>query len=415
MCGGNPWRLIGRIGLRVKPPLYAAGLQPPVTMQVHQNDGAARRGTITTPHGSFETPAFMPVGTQGTVKGVLPDHLAATGARCVLGNTYHLLLRPTPEVVARLGGLHAFAGWDGPMLTDSGGFQAFSMADTGQMDDDGVTFKSHLDGTKVRMTPESSVVAQNQIGADIIMAFDHCPPGEATIEVQREAAERTRRWLERCVAAHERTDEQALFGIVQGGSDLELRARCVMDVTQFDLPGYALGGLAVGEGFDAMRRVLEATASRMPADRPRYLMGVGYPRDLVEGVANGIDIFDCVLPARNGRGLVVWTHAGETLRLKNAKFADDAGPIDPACDCYACRTFTRGAIRHFYHAGEMLGPMLASLHNLAFYGRLMADLRRAIEAGRLAEFRRDDPRAGIAPADTGDRRPHRHLPSRTPS
>ena len=386
-----------------------------LTFEVQATDGAARAGRVTTSHGTFETPAFMPVGTQGTVKGVTPDQLAATGAGCVLGNTYHLMLRPGEATVERLGGLAKFMGWGGSTLTDSGGFQVFSMGDIRRLDEEGVTFKSHLDGAEVRLTPERSIEVQNAIGADVIMAFDHCPPGDAPPHEQREAADRTLRWLRRCVLAHGRADRQSLFGIVQGGVDLELRGRCANDLADLDLPGYALGGLAVGEGFGAMKRVLRLTAPLMPERKPRYLMGVGYPRDIAEGVAAGIDMFDCVLPTRNGRGLVCW-HASEgVLRLKNARFADDAGPIEEVCDCYACATFTRGAIRHFGMAGEMLGPILASLHNLRFLQRLTADLRGAIRAGRLDEFRRDDPRCRIAPAEAGDRPPHRHLPATSPA
>ena len=383
---------------------------PALTFQTRATDGQARLGTVTTRNGSFETPAFMPVGTQGTIKGLTPDQVAATGAGCILGNTYHLMLRPTAETVAALGGLHAFMAWDGSILTDSGGFQVFSLGHANKIDDDGVTFRSHLDGSLVKLTPEESMRVQNLLGADIIMAFDQCPPGDATPAVQAEATDRTLRWIERCISAHERPDDQSLFGIVQGGNDLEARANCVQRLAGYDLPGYALGGLAVGEGFEQMREVLQHTTGLLPADKPRYLMGVGYPRDIVEAVRHGVDMFDCVLPTRNGRGLVCYTTAGETLRLKNAKCASDKGPIDPDCDCYTCRSFTRGAIRHFYHAGEMLGPILASLHNIAFYGRLMRDLRDAIAAGRLREFCDQDPRSRIAPADAGERRPHRHRP-----
>ena len=381
-----------------------------LSFRVEAADGAARAGVVTTPHGSFETPAFMPVGTQGSVKGVAPDQLAATGAGCVLGNTYHLMLRPGEDAVAKLGDLHGFMGWPGPILTDSGGFQVFSLGHRRTLDRDGVTFRSHLDGREVRLSPGRSMEVQNKLGADVIMAFDHCPPGDAPRDAQAAAVETTLRWLGECVRAHGRPGEQALFGIVQGGAELDLRERCAAEAAGFDLPGYALGGLAVGEGFEAMRAVLEHATPLLPADRPRYLMGVGYPRDIVEAVANGVDLFDCVLPSRSGRSAVCFT-AGGMVRLKNARHADDAGPIEAGCDCYACRTFPRGAIRHFYMAGEMLGPTLATLHNLRFYRRLTADLRAAVGAGRLAEFRRDDPRCRLAPADPGDRPPHRHLPS----
>ena len=381
----------------------------PLHLQIHATDGPARAGTVTTRHGSFETPAFMPVGTQGCVKGITPQLVAETGAQCILGNTYHLMLRPGEATVAQLGDLHGFMAWPGPILTDSGGFQVFSMADIGRMDEDGVTFKSHLDGASVRLTPERSMAVQNALGADVIMAFDHCPPGDAPADVQRDASERTLRWIERCVAAHARPDEQALFGIVQGGIDLDLRAFCADELAKLDLPGYALGGLAVGEGFVNMRRVLLNTTARLPNSKPRYLMGVGYPRDIVEAVSHGVDMFDCVLPTRNGRGGVCYTREDGIVKLRNARFAADDGPIEAGCDCYACRTYPRGAIRHFLVAGEMLGPILASVHNLRFYQRLMADLRTAIRGGTLGEFRRTDPRATLAPVASGERRTHRHL------
>jgi queuine tRNA-ribosyltransferase len=383
---------------------------PALQYQLHATSGQARRGTVTTRHGSFETPAFMPVGTQGTVKGLTPQMVADTGAECILGNTYHLMLRPGEETVSRLGDLHGFMGWPGPILTDSGGFQVFSLAHVSRLDEDGVTFRSHIDGSSVRLTPERSMQVQNDLGADIIMAFDHCPPGDAPVELQREAMQRTIRWAGRCLESHARPHDQSLFGIVQGGTDLAFRSTCAQQLRSLDFPGYALGGLAVGEGFEATCRVLRHTTPLLPEDRPRYLMGVGYPRDIVEAVACGVDMFDCVLPTRNGRGLVCFTAAEGIMRLKNARFAEDARPIEPGCDCYACRTFTRGAIRHFYLAGEMLGPILASLHNIRFFQRLMADLRDAIQAGALEDFRRTDPRATLAPPPGGDRPPHRHVP-----
>jgi queuine tRNA-ribosyltransferase len=361
----------------------------------------ARRGRVHTPHGSYETPAFMPVGTQGTVKGILPDHLAGTGAQIILGNTYHLMLRPGEQTVAALGDLHRFMAWDGPILTDSGGFQVFSLGDINRIDDEGVTFKSHLDGSTIRLTPERSIAVQNDLGADIIMQFDQCPHGQAPAEVQRAAVERTLRWAEQCLLAHRRPADQGLFGIVQGGTDLSLRARCADRLIELDLPGYAIGGLAVGEGFEAMKAVLAATTPRLPASKPRYLMGVGFPRDIVAAVASGIDQFDCVMPTRNGRNAYAFTAAG-AIRLRNAKFSQDRGPIEPGCDCYACRTYPRGAIRHFFFAGEMLGPMLVSLHNLRFYQRLMSDIRRAIERGEFGAFVQSDPRARLGPGDRND-------------
>ena len=338
----------------------------------------------------------MPVGTQGTVKGLIPDHIAGTGSQIILANTYHLMLRPGEKVVAELGDLHRFMAWPGPILTDSGGFQVFSLADINRIDDTGVTFRSHIDGSVVELTPRRSVQVQNDLGADIIMAFDECPDPTRPVEYQRIAVERTLRWAEECVAAHARADEQSLFGIVQGGTDAELRLRCAARLRELDLPGYAIGGLAVGEGFDAMKRVLGVTAPALPPDKPRYLMGVGFPRDIVAAVREGVDRFDCVMPTRNGRNACAFTSRG-VIRLRNARFARDAGPVEDGCDCYACRTFTRGAIRHFFFAGEMLGPVLLSVHNIRFYQRLMGDIRRAIAEGRFDEFATNDPRAGIGP------------------
>ena len=361
---------------------------------------AARLGRVTTRHGHFDTPAFMPVGTQGTIKGLLPSLVKDAGAQCILANTYHLLLRPGETVVRDLGDLHAFMGWDGPILTDSGGFQVYSLAQLNQITDDGVTFKSQIDGRMIHLTPARSIQVQNDLGADIIMCFDECPASTAPAAVQRGAIERTIRWADRCKTAHARPDDQSLFGIVQGGLDPELRAFCAAELATLDFPGYAVGGLAVGEGFHEMLGVLDATAHHLPAHKPRYLMGVGYPRDLVESVARGIDMFDCVLPTRNGRSACAWTDAGQ-IRLKNAKYARDASPVDPTCDCPCCARFTRGAIRHFFLAGEMLGPILLSLHNVRFYQRLMADVRAAIRAGTFDAFRRSDPRATLGPGTVG--------------
>ena len=360
-------------------------------------DSPARVGRVTTRHGDFDTPAFMPVGTQGTVKGILPDHLATTGSQIILGNTYHLMLRPGEQAVADLGGLHRFMAWPGPILTDSGGFQVFSLSDINKLTDEGVTFKSHIDGKMVHLTPERSIAVQNALGADIIMMFDECPRADAPLVYHQEAVERTLRWATRCVEAHARSGDQSLFGIVQGGTDLDLRAQCAEKLTQLDLPGYAIGGLAVGEGFAAMVRVLEATAPLLPREKPRYLMGVGFPRDIVAAVAAGIDMFDCTMPTRNGRNAYAFTAAGP-LRLKNSKLTRDSGPIEEGCDCYACRTFTRGAIRHYFFAAEMLGPVLVSVHNIRFYQRLMADIRRAIATGRFSQFRQTDPRCKLGPA-----------------
>ena len=357
----------------------------------------ARLGRVTTRHGSFDTPAFMPVGTQGTIKGVLPDHVAATGSQIILANTYHLMLRPGEKVVAALGDLHRFMSWPGPILTDSGGFQVFSLSDINRITDDGVTFKSHIDGATVHLTPGRSIEVQNALGADIIMSFDECPPADAPPEYQRQAVERTLRWAGHCLASHGRPHDQALFGIVQGGTDLSLRDACARGLIAMDFPGYAVGGLAVGEGFDATKAVLESVTPALPSGKPRYLMGVGFPRDIVMAVAAGIDMFDCVLPTRNGRNAYAFTKGGP-LRLRNSRFTNDTGPIEDGCDCYACRSFTRGAIRHYFFAGEMLGPILVSLHNVRFFQRLMVDIRRAIGEGTFDQWRRTDPRAAQGPS-----------------
>jgi queuine tRNA-ribosyltransferase len=355
---------------------------------------AARLGRVTTRHGHFDTPAFMPVGTQGTIKGLLPSLVKDTGSQCILANTYHLLLRPGPTVVRDLGDLHAFMGWEGSILTDSGGFQVYSLSELNKITDEGVTFKSQVDGKMIHLTPARSIQTQNDLGADIIMCFDECPESTAPREVQVAAIERTIRWAAVCKEAHARANDQSLFGIVQGGLDPALRAKCAAELVAIDFPGYAVGGLAVGEGFEAMLQALDVTTPLLPADKPRYLMGVGYPRDLVEAVARGIDMFDCVLPTRNGRSACAWTDRGQ-IRLKNAKYQTDKRPIDETCDCPCCTRFSRGAIRHFFLAGEMLGPILLSLHNVRFYQRLMADVRQALAASTFDVFRREDPRATL--------------------
>ena len=356
---------------------------------------AARVGRVETPHGGFDTPAFMPVGTQGAMKGILPRQVASPPplgieAQIILGNTYHLMLRPGSELVAAMGGLHQWMRWDRPILTDSGGFQVFSLGEINTISEEGVSFRSHLDGARIDLTPERSMRVQNELGSDIIMAFDECPPAEdvesgnsdSGSEHRRRveaATDRTARWLERCVTAHARKGDQALFGIVQGGTWDDLRVRSVEQVTQHDLPGYAIGGVAVGEGSAQIRRVVEATAPRLPADRPRYLMGVGYERDIVAAVRAGVDMFDCVLPTRNGRTANAFTPTGQ-IRLRNAKFKDDPRPLVEGCDCPACGSgFSRSYLRHLFAADEMLGPILLSLHNLRHFGRLMLDIRHAIQ------------------------------------
>src|SRR4051812_3927254 len=369
--------------------------------EVSHRDGLARRGRVSTLHGTFETPAFMPVGTQGSVKGVLPDHVAATGAQIILANTYHLMLRPGEKAVAELGDLHRFMGWAGPILTDSGGFQVFSLSDINRIDDCGVKFKSHIDGSEVDLTPARSIQVQNDLGADIIMAFDECPDPTKPREYQQIAVQRTLRWAEECLRAHGRPRDQSLFGIVQGGTDERLRTECARQLIQMDFPGYAIGGLAVGEGFEATLAVLRLVTPMLPEGKPRYLMGVGYPRDIAEAVANGVDMFDCVLPTRNGRNASAFTSSEGSIRLRNSRFTRDSGPIEAGCDCYACRNFSRGAIRHFFFAAEMLGPILVSVHNIRFYQRLMSDIRRAIGRGEYDSFRRNDPRCRIGPGSGG--------------
>jgi queuine tRNA-ribosyltransferase len=360
--------------------------------------GTARLGRVTTRHGVFDTPAFMPVGTQGTIKGIVPETLSPSGTQIVLANTYHLMLRPGEKTVAALGDLHGLMAWDGPILTDSGGFQVFSLADRSRLDDNGVEFKSHIDGAIVDLTPQRSIQVQNDLGADIIMCLDDCPPADAMPDRAVAAVGRTLKWAQRCKEAHARPGDQALFAIVQGGTDPVLRQRCRDELAAMDFDGYALGGLAVGEGYVAMRRVLDEFAPTLPADRPRYLMGVGYPRDIVAGVMAGIDMFDCVLPTRNGRNAYAFT-AGGAIRLRNAQFAADAGPIEADCACPACRRFSRGAIRHFFFADEMLGPVLVSLHNIWFYQRLMSDIRRAIATGTMSDFAANDPRSQLGPSE----------------
>ena len=371
-------------------------------LQHQQRGKPARRGKVHTAHGTFATPAFMPVGTQGTIKGILPDQVRATGAEIILANTYHLMLRPGEKTVAQLGDLHAFIGWDGPILTDSGGFQVFSLADLNKITDEGVTFKSHIDGAMVQLTPERSMQVQNDLGADIIMAFDECPPSTAPREYQVQAVERTIRWAEICLRAHGRPTEQGLFGIVQGGLDEQLRLECAKKLMEMDFPGYAVGGLAVGEGFAQMKRVLEWVTPVLPENKPRYLMGVGYPRDIISAVSCGIDMFDCVLPTRNGRNAYAFT-AGGAIRLRNSQYAGQRLPIEEGCDCYACRHFSRGAIRHFFFAGEMLGPVLVSVHNVRFYQRFMADIRQAIAQDRWDEFAAEDRRCLLGGSETQEK------------
>jgi queuine tRNA-ribosyltransferase len=361
--------------------------------------GAARRGRLTTPHGVIDTPAFMPVGTRGSVKGLLPAAVCDTGAQIILANTYHMSLRPGSELIARLGGLHKFMNWDRAILTDSGGYQVFSLSELNKIDDDGVSFRSHLDGAPLRLDAATAMRIQNQLGADIIMAFDQCPPSTAVRKDVTAAVERTIRWAGQCKAAHSRED-QALFGIVQGGVHHDLRRLCASRLVEMDFPGYAIGGLSVGETHEVMIEVLTALEPHLPRERPRYLMGVGMPVDIVAAVRAGVDMFDCVLPTRNGRNAYAFTPTGP-LRLRNEKYRADEQPLEPGCDCAACGGFSRAYIRHLFHAEEMLGPILVSLHNLRFYQRLMRDIRDLIPGGDWASIFARYPVAGAA-GITGD-------------
>lgn len=348
-------------------------------------DGAARRGRLHTPHGSAETPAFMPVGTQATVKGLTPAQLAECGAGVILGNTYHLALRPGDALIAELGGLHRFMGWSGPILTDSGGFQVYSLAQQRKITDEGAAFRSHIDGTPLLLTPERAIEIQENLGSDVAMCLDECPPGDTPRDSIAAAVERTITWAGRCRDAHRRAD-QALFAIVQGGTHLDLRARCAEALVAMDFPGYALGGFSVGEAPQQMVAALAPTAELLPEAKPRYLMGVGRPRDLLDGIAAGIDLFDCVMPTRSGRNALAFTDEG-VLRLRNACHRRDPAPVTSGCDCYTCRNFSRAYLHHLFAAEEMLGPTLLSLHNVAYYLGLMTRARAAIEAGAFAAFR----------------------------
>jgi queuine tRNA-ribosyltransferase len=362
----------------------------PVSFDLVATDGLARAGVLRTPHGEVATPTFMAVATLGGLKGVTVQQAEELGQGILLGNTYHLALRPGAEAVHALGGLHRFTGWRGPMLTDSGGYQVFSLASQRKITEEGVAFRSHLDGAAFLLTPEESIRIQRHLGADIIMAFDECPPSDGTREVVVAAVERTARWLARSVAAWRAegpiggSSSQGLYGIVQGGLHRALRERSAADILSHDLPGYAIGGLAVGEGFAERNAVLDWTAPLLPRDKPRYLMGVGTPLDLVEAVARGIDQFDCVLPTRMGRHGIAYTDRGP-LRIKRAEHARDSSPLDPDTRSQASRV-SRAYVHHLFKAGEQLAGQLLSIHNLAYYRRLMARMRLAIRAGRFQRF-----------------------------
>jgi queuine tRNA-ribosyltransferase len=355
------------------------------SFSVLARDGRARAGCLVTPHGEVETPAFMPVGTAGAVKAVLHRDLRDIGARILLANTYHLMLRPGDAVVESLGGLHGFTGWDGPFLTDSGGYQVFSLASLRRLDEEGVRFQSHIDGTAHLLTPERSMEIQTHLGADVAMAFDECPPGDAPREAVTEATSRTTRWARRCREAHHRED-QWLFGIVQGGAYRDLREQSARALIEIDFPGYAVGGLSVGEPREARDRVLDDLDPVLPGEKPRYLMGVGTPEDIIGAVARGIDMFDCVLPTRNARNGQLFTRRGR-LSIRNARYRDDPRPPDPDCPCPTCRTASRAYLRHLHTSGEMTAASLMTIHNLFFYLDTMGAIRQSIRLCRFEEYR----------------------------
>jgi queuine tRNA-ribosyltransferase len=367
--------------------------------QLLHSDGAARRGRMQTAHGSVETPVFMAVGTQATVKGLTPEQLEAVGVQVVLGNTYHLVLRPGDELIAEMGGLHRFMNWRRPILTDSGGFQIFSLGKNRRTNaappaveaplafkitDEGAVFRSHIDGTLLELSPEKAVRIQENLGSDIAMCLDECPAADLDLVYHKEAVRRTIHWATRCKAAQRRSD-QALFAIVQGGINPELRAACARALVALDFPGYALGGFSVGETTEQMNAALEPTTALLPVDKPRYLMGVGRPEDILMAVAAGVDMFDCVLPTRNGRNAMAFTAAGP-LRLRNACHKRDSAPLESDCQCPTCQNYSRAYLHHLFLADEMLGPTLLSSHNLAYYNRLLADIRQAIQEDRFRQF-----------------------------
>jgi queuine tRNA-ribosyltransferase len=353
--------------------------------KLHGTDptSAARRGTFETPHGPVETPAFMPVGTQAAIKGLTIDQVHSTGAQMILGNTYHLALRPGEQVIRDLGGLHRFMGWDGPILTDSGGFQLFSLAQNTKVTEQQATFRSHIDGSLLELSPERAIAIQEALGSDVAMVLDHVIALPAADDAIRDACDRTIRWAARCKAAATRSD-QAQFAIIQGGLNPELRVWCARQLAELDFPGYAVGGLSVGETPDEMYQVLDVVCPAMPADKPRYLMGVGTPRDLLNAVRRGIDLFDCVMPTRNGRNALAFTDEGP-LRLRNQIHQRDDRPLEAGCPCLACR-HSRAYLRHLFLADEMLGPILLTHHNLTYYQRLLAGARQAIEQDQFVEY-----------------------------
>ena len=358
--------------------------------EVIQEDSSigARVGLLKTPHGRVETPVFMPVGTQGTVKTLSPKDLKECGVEIVLANTYHLYLKPGPELVEKAGGLHRFVGWDGPILTDSGGYQVFSLADLNKVTEEGVTFQSHWDGSFHLFTPEKVIQVERMLGADIVMPLDRCLPYPSSHEEAKLANELTIKWAQRCKKEMGQDTKQALFGIVQGGTYRELREDCARSMVELDFPGYAIGGLSVGEPKSAMYEMLKFVLPLLPREKPRYLMGVGMPEDLVGCVALGVDMFDCVIPTRNGRNGTLFTWKGK-LVVKNAEYAYQFIPPDPDCTCYTCQNFSRAYLRHLFQAGELLGPRLATLHNIHFFIRLMSQMRKAIKERRFVDWKRE--------------------------
>ena len=361
-----------------------------VTYELIKKDSRtkARRGRVNTPHGPIETPVFMPVGTAGTVKAMKPEEVRDMGAQIILGNTYHLYLRPGHEVVKAAGGLHRFMNWERAILTDSGGFQVFSLGAMRKISEEGVEFRSHIDGSKHMLSPEKSMEIQNALGSDIMMAFDECAPYPADRNYVKNSLERTTRWLKRCKEYHKNTEQQSLFGIMQGGMYKDLRKQSAEEIVELDLPGYAIGGLSVGEPKEIMYEVMDDCVDYLPADKPRYLMGVGSPDCLFEGVERGIDMFDCVLPTRIARHGMAMTSQGR-VNIKNAKYERDFTPLDPNCDCYTCRNYSKAYLRHLFKSDEILSSMLMTTHNLHFLVNTMAGIRKAIEEDRFLEYKKE--------------------------
>lgn len=361
-----------------------------VTYELIKKDSRtkARRGRVNTPHGPIETPVFMPVGTAGTVKAMKPEEVRDMGAQIILGNTYHLYLRPGHEVVKAAGGLHKFMNWERAILTDSGGFQVFSLGAMRKISEEGVEFRSHIDGSKHMLSPEKSMEIQNALGSDIMMAFDECAPYPADRNYVKNSLERTTRWLKRCKEYHKNTEQQSLFGIMQGGMYKDLRKQSAEEIVELDLPGYAIGGLSVGEPKEIMYEVMDDCVDYLPVDKPRYLMGVGSPDCLFEGVERGIDMFDCVLPTRIARHGMAMTSQGR-VNIKNAKYERDFTPLDPNCDCYTCRNYSKAYLRHLFKSDEILSSMLMTTHNLHFLVNTMAGIRKAIEEDRFLEYKKE--------------------------